>query len=131
MKRIATSVFGFLCFISLITPLFAQFETAEILGTVRDPTGAAIPGAAVTLINPDTGIRSTSMTDEVGNYDFFSVKVGKYSIQVDFPGFAQASITGITADVNARKRVDVTMQVSTAAQSVEVAVTDVAALETD
>src|SRR5262249_51196351 len=106
MKRVATGVFGFLCFISLITPLFAQFETAEILGTVRDSSGAAIPGATVTLINPDTGIRSTAVTDEVGNYNFFSVKVGTYSIQVDFPGFAQASITGITADVNARKRVD-------------------------
>src|SRR5215467_8263997 len=132
MRRIATSVLGFLCFISLITPLLAQFETAEILGTVRDPSGAAIPGAAVTLINPDTGIRSTSMTDEVGNYDFFSVKVGRYSIQVDFPGFAQASITGISADVNARKRVDVVMQVGTTAQSVEILVTDAApAVETD
>src|SRR5262249_53156450 len=71
-----------------------------------------------------------AMTDELGNYDFFSVKVGRYSIQVVFPGFLQASITGITADVNARKRVDVTMQVTT--ESVDVVVTDAAAaLETD
>jgi hypothetical protein len=132
MKRIATSVFGFFCFISLITPLFAQFETAEILGTVRDPSGAAIPGATITLINPDTGIRSTTTTDAVGNYDFFSVKVGRYSIQVEAPGFAQASIAGISADVNAHQRVDVAMQVGTAAQSVEVVVTDAApAVETD
>ena len=91
MKKIVTRVFGFICFISLITPVFAQFETAEVLGTVRDPSGAAIPGASVTLINPDTGIRSTATTDNFGNFDFFSVKVGKYSIQVEAPGFAQAS----------------------------------------
>ena len=98
MKRTAMRVFGLFCFILLITPLFAQFETAEILGTVRDPSGAAIPRATVTLINPDTGIRSTTMTDEVGNYDFFSVKVGSYSIQVDSPGFGQASIRAAVCD---------------------------------
>src|SRR5215467_400047 len=132
MKRIATGVFGVLCFISLITPLYAQFETAEVLGAVRDPSGAAIPGATVTLINPDTGARSTTITDSVGNYDFFSVKVGRYSIQVEASGFAQASIAGISANVNAHQRVDVTMQIPTAVQSVEVSAADFASVvETD
>lgn len=131
MKRIATGLL-ILCFLAVGTRLYGQFETAEVLGTVHDPSGAAIPGATVTLIHPDTGIRSTTVTDEVGNYDFFSVKVGRYSIQVDAVGFSQSSIAGISANVNARQRVDVTMQVGAVSQSVEVTVTDgAAALETD
>src|SRR5262245_29853097 len=132
MKKIVTGVFGLVCFISVITPLFAQFETAELLGTVRDPSGAAIPGATVTLISSDTGVSSTMMTDAVGNYDFLGVKVGAYSIQVEAPGFAQASINGISANVNAHQRVDVAMRLGTAVESVEVVVTDaVSAVETD
>lgn len=132
MKR--TPVVLFVCFrlLALTTYVYAQFETAEVLGTVRDPSGAAIPGASVTLINPDTGLRSTTVTDEFGNYDFFSVKVGRYLIDVEAPGFSKSSVAGISANVNARQRVDVQMQVGGVTQNVEVTVTDgAAALETD
>jgi outer membrane receptor protein involved in Fe transport len=123
-------VFAFLCLITSATSLYAQFETAEILGTVHDPSGAAVPGASVTLINPETGIKSTTVTDELGNYDFFSVKVGRYTVQVDAAGFAPASVAGITANVNARQRADVTMQLG--AQTADVTVTEAAAaVETD
>src|SRR5215468_1839777 len=132
MKKIITFLFVCLPILVVTTSLYAQFETAEVLGTVRDPTGAAIPGAAVTLINPDTGVRSSTLTDQVGNYDFFSVKVGRYSIDVEAPGFSKASIAGVSASVNARQRVDVTLQVGTLSQIVEVSATDGAAiLETD
>jgi hypothetical protein len=131
MKRISAILLVLLC-LAAPSVAFAQFETAEVLGTVRDATGAAIPGAAVTLINPDTGVRSATLTDELGNYNFFSVKVGRYSIDVEAPGFSKASIAGVSANVNARQRVDVTLQVGTISQIVEVNVTDgAAALETD
>jgi hypothetical protein len=128
--RVATGVLVFFCLIASTTSLYAQFETAEVLGTVHDPSGAAVPGATVTLINPDTGIKSITVTDTLGNYDFFGVKVGRYSVQVAAAGFAPASVGGISADVNARQRVDVTMQLG--AQTVDVTVTDTAAaIETD
>ena len=69
---------GVACFL-IATALFAQFETAEVLGTVRDPSGGAISKATVTLTNPDTGIQAKTTTDESGNYDFFNVKVGRYT----------------------------------------------------
>ncbi|HLH30195.1 MAG TPA: carboxypeptidase-like regulatory domain-containing protein, partial [Terriglobia bacterium] len=130
MKRIAIRLLILAFLAALIPSLYAQFETAEVLGTVRDPSGAAIPGATVILTNPDTGIRSTTVADEAGNYDFFSVKVGRYNVDVDAVGFAHASIGGITANVNARQRVDVAMQLGAVAQVVEV--TDgISVIETD
>ena len=47
---------------------FAQFDAATVLGTVRDSSGAVVPGATVTLKNAATGITATAVTDEHGNY---------------------------------------------------------------
>jgi hypothetical protein len=110
--------------------LFAQFETAEVLGTVRDATGAAVPGAAVTLTNQDTNIQTRATTDGNGNFDFFNVRVGRYTITVEHAGFSKASATDVTVNVNARQRVDLTMQVGAVTESVEVTGA-AAALETD
>ena len=90
--------------------LYGQFETAEVLGTVRDPSGAAIPKANVTLTNMDTGIQAKTTTDDNGNYDFFNVRVGRYSIAVEHAGFSKFTATDVAVNVNARQRVDVTMQ---------------------
>jgi hypothetical protein len=115
----------------LLAPaLLAQFETAEVLGTVRDPSGAAVPGATVTLTNQDTNIQTRGVTDANGNYDFFNVRVGRYTVTVEHAGFAKASATDITVNVNARQRVDLAMQVGAVTESVEVTGA-AAALETD
>ncbi len=105
---------------SLIGVLYGQFESAEVLGTVRDPSGKPIPGAAVILSNEETGIQSKATTDETGNYDFFNVKIGKYSLTVEHPGFSRFSTGGVVVNVNARQRVDASMQVGEVTQSIEV-----------
>ncbi len=56
----------------------AQFETASVLGYVRDVSGAAIPNAAVTLTNNATAIAQAATTDTEGRYEFSSVKIGNY-----------------------------------------------------
>ena len=66
------SIAVFLCLLSA-TLLFAQFETAEVLGTVRDPSGAVIARAAVTLTNQATGVQSKVVTGENGDFDFFKM----------------------------------------------------------
>ena len=110
--------------------LYGQFETAEVLGTVHDASGGAIPKANVTLINPDTGIQARTTADDNGNYDFFNVRVGRYSIVVEHAGFSKFTTTDVAVNVNARQRVDVTMQVGAVTESVEVTGA-AAALETD
>ena len=57
-------------------PVHAQFDTAVVLGTVRDGSGAVVPGATITLKSVDTGITAETQTDENGNYQFFNVRIG-------------------------------------------------------
>jgi hypothetical protein len=118
--------------ITLVVPALApaQFETAEVLGTVRDTSGAVIQNAAVTLTNLDTGIQAKTTSDTGGNYSFLNVRVGRYSVTAEAQGFSKFTTTGVTVNVNARQRVDVTMQVGAFTEVVEVK--DVAAtLQTD
>jgi hypothetical protein len=109
-----------LCLFALAAPLCAQFDTAEVLGIVKDPSGGGIPKASVTLLNQGTGIESRSTTDESGNYDFLNVKVGRYTITVEAPGFSKASTSDVEVQVGARQRVDISMKVGNVSESVEV-----------
>ena len=66
----------------------AQFlDQGAVTGTVQDNTGAAIPGAKVTIENPDTGFKLTTTADKVGVYNFSPVKIGNYSVTSSAPGF--------------------------------------------
>src|SRR5271165_294452 len=99
---------------------FAQFETSEVLGTVLDPTRNPVPNAAVTLTSRDTGIEAKTSTDGSGNYDFFNVKVGSYTITVEVTGFSKFLSQEIPVSVNARQRVDVVLQVGSVNETVTV-----------
>src|SRR5689334_4579674 len=91
--------------------LRAQFDAASVLGTVRDASGALVAGVAVTLKNTETGITATTRTDNKGDYQFLTVKIGKYEITATQPGFSSAVVNDIVLTVNARQRVDLTLQV--------------------
>ncbi|HMF75961.1 MAG TPA: TonB-dependent receptor, partial [Bryobacteraceae bacterium] len=108
----------------------AQFETAEVLGTVRDSSGGALPKAALILTNEETGIEMKSVADENGNYNFFNVKAGRYSLTAELAGFNKFTTSGVVVNVQARQRVDVELQVGAVTQSVEVK-SAAAVLETD
>jgi hypothetical protein len=110
--------------------LFAQFETSEVLGAVHDPTGNAVPGAKVTLTSLGQGTQATLKTDQDGVYDFFNVKVGHYSISVEQPGFTKFVTPDVMVSVEARQRVDVTLQVGEITTSVDVSAA-AAVLDTD
>ncbi len=77
------------CILVLSITAFAQFETSEVLGTVRDASQAPLVNAAVTLMNQDTGIEAKTTTDGSGNYDFFNVKAGRYSLTIEATGFSK------------------------------------------
>ena len=102
-----------LSFIPLLcaTSAFAQFETADVLGTIRDASGAPVPQASITLRNQDTGAIAKTKPDEGGNFTFPNVKVGIYTVTAEAAGFSKAVAADIRVDVNARQRVDLTMQV--------------------
>ncbi len=109
---------------------FAQFETSEVLGVVRDPSGSPIAKARVTLTNPDTGIQAVTTTGDNGNYDFLNVKVGRYTLTVEMAGFSRFTTNDITVNVGARQRVDAQLAVGVVSNSVTVEAA-ASVLETD
>lgn len=80
----------------------AQFETATVLGSVRDPNGAVVEGATVTLKNVATEITNTANTDANGDYQFAGVKIGVYQIVIEAAGFNRTVAENINVTVNAR-----------------------------
>jgi hypothetical protein len=114
------SVWLLLAFFSLAPAVCAQFDTAEVLGTVTDPSGAVLSNVNVVLKNQDTGIEAKTVTDDSGNYNFFDVKVGRYTINAQLTGFATFTATDVVVNVNARQRVDISMKVGSATETVEV-----------
>src|SRR6185295_18196257 len=90
------------------TTAMAQVNKSNLTGIVRDPSGATVPAAAVRLINLDTRVARTEVTDSSGLYRFLLLDLGTYSLEVSQKGFKRFSRTGIllnagettTADVN-------------------------------
>ena len=110
--------------------LIAQFETATVLGYVRDASGAAVPGVSVTLIDQQTKATVTAQTNGQGSYEFTDVKIGQYEVIAKATGFDISTTQAFTVTVNARQRVDVSLKTGSNSENVTV---DAAAslLETD
>src|SRR3984957_13675162 len=79
---------------------FAQQITGNIRGTVTDPTGAVIPGAAVTARQAETGLSRSTTTERNGTYVLLELPVGHYSLQVAAKGFQEYVQDGIMLNVN-------------------------------
>jgi len=97
-----------------------QYETASVLGFVHDTSGAALPGAKVTLINIATGVEETVTADAQGEYEFTSVRVGQYRVKGMAPGFSETLTEPFTAEVNARQRVDVSLKAGATSETITV-----------
>lgn len=95
--------------------------TGSILGTVTDPTGAAVPGAKVTLHNEGTGLNRTATTDTSGSFDFLAVPVGEgYVVQVEAAGFQKSTQSGLKLLVNQRFHADFQLVVGAVTQTINV-----------
>ena len=90
---------------------FGQLTTGSITGTVTDQSGAAIPGATVTLKNADTGIVHTTLTNETGKYEALSLPAGTYEISASLAGFQTAVRTGIALALGQNPVVNFALQV--------------------
>ncbi len=109
----------------IFTPISQASITGSISGTVRDPSGAVMPGATVLVVNMRTGVRQTVTTDSRGFYSFPELPIGEYEIMIQKAGFRQYKQTGLVLDVNTALRVDATLEVGEVSQSVTVSSTAV------
>lgn len=101
-------------------PLMADV-TGTVLGTVTDPSGAAVAAAEVRLTNPSTGLARTAMSNDAGYYEFLAVPVGEnYVVEVEKSGFEKSTQTGINLLVNQKFRADFKLVLGSVSQKVEV-----------
>ena len=91
-----------------------------ITGSVKDISGAIVPGAAVSVKNLETGLNRTSETDESGNYRFSALPVGPYEVNAEKAGFKMALRRGITLVVGQEAVVDLALEVGAVEQTVTV-----------
>ncbi|HEY2381337.1 MAG TPA: TonB-dependent receptor [Terriglobia bacterium] len=91
-------------------------------GTVADPSGAVLPGVSVTATNNATGVVTTVVSNESGAYNLTGLLPGAYTVSAELPGFQKATYTNVVLGNAQQVRLNFTMQVATAAQSVEVTV---------
>jgi hypothetical protein len=113
---------GLLCVVvlSLNAPLLAQSATANILGRVEDPSGAAVPGAAITVVNVLTNETRTTSSDSAGNYLVPALAVGSYRVEAQVPGFKNFIRAGLQLEVNRNARVDIMLEVGALTETIEV-----------
>ena len=104
------------------TPVFAQ--DATIVGSVTDPTGAAVPNATITVTKTDTGQSRRFSSNNDGQYVAPALPIGSYTVQVESGGFKQLS-KNIVLNVNDRARLDFQLQVGAAQEKVTVEATAV------
>jgi carboxypeptidase family protein/TonB-dependent receptor-like protein len=101
-------------------PAWAQFDTATVVGTVRDSSNSVVPDAKVTLTNTATGVSVTRMSNGSGTYEFVTVQPGAYVITAEKEGFAVALADNVQVQVGARQRVDLQMAVGQLSEKVVV-----------
>ena len=101
-------------------PLLGQFDTATVLGTIRDASGAVVPNSKVTLENVNTGVAASTVANGNGNYEFVNQHLGLYKVKVEAPGFQTAEASPFELTTNARQRVDLSLQVGQASEQVTV-----------
>jgi hypothetical protein len=98
----------------------AQFDTASVVGNVRDVSGAVVPDAKVTLSSATTGISLVKTSTADGNYEFPAIKPGVYVVTAEKTGFAMALVDNVQVQVGARLRIDLQMPVGQVSEKIEV-----------
>src|ERR1700688_3860248 len=100
---------------------FAQTGgTGIVVGTVTDPSGAAVPGATVTLIDAATNSERITTTNDTGRYDFPNVPPGKYNLTISKGGFRAGKFVNQSVAVGESRTLDAKLEIGEASQVVEV-----------
>lgn len=113
MKRV------FLLILAFGAALWAQ-GTAQISGTVVDPSGARLPGVEVLATQTATGVVRNGISNETGSYVLPSLPTGPYRLEAALPGFRTFVQTGIVLEVNSNPVINVTLEVGQVTETVEV-----------
>src|SRR5438309_8241936 len=95
--------------LSLVPSLFAQSDRGSIVGTVADPSGAAIPGAIIRATQTTTNFLREVISTETGRFAVSELPPALYNLTITKDGFSTFTQTGITVGVSQVSTVDITM----------------------
>ena len=118
LTRSALSAVAAVCLAA--TAAFAQVDTGSILGTVKDTSGAVLSGAKVTLVHEGEALSLSAVTRSDGTYIFTPIKIGEYSVTVEYVGFGKAVRRGIKLNIQQQAVVDFALAPGDLVEAVEV-----------
>src|SRR6266699_1120498 len=128
LLAVAALILGAISFAALLvlTPTAsAQKTSGTITGTVTDPSGAAVPGATVSVVNERTGAAREAATNEEGSFSFPELEAGTYRISINKGGFKKLALKNVELHVADVTTLNLKMEVGTAAETVVVEATAV------
>ena len=117
--------YGLVCLAVLIfsLPSLAQQTLGSLNGTVVDPSGAAVPGATVTVTDTAINYSASTITQGTGFYQVFNLQVGTYTVKISIAGFETEELKGIPIQEARATTVNATLKVGQVSESVEVTAT--------
>ena len=117
--RLPVLLLAVVCIASSV-PMWAQKDAGSIVGTVKDQTGAIVANAKVTVSDVERGIHLETTTNESGDYVAGPLRVGRYTVTVEHPGFKKAVTPPVDLDVQQRIALNIALQVGQISESIEV-----------
>ena len=105
---------------TLPTEAAAQADQGAITGYVKDPSGAILPNAEITVTNLDTGLALNTKSNDSGVFVISPLKIGNYSVSAKVEGFAPLTQTGLRVDIQTRLGVNLILQPGSVSSTVEV-----------
>ena len=116
----------------LASSVAAQVDvaTATLKGSISDPAGAVVPGAAVTAISDERGVTKTTVTDRSGNYQIPLLQPGKYAVKIEAQGFSSFYTNDLTLTIGQVAVLDAKLEVGAVSTQVQVS-SDVGLVETE
>jgi hypothetical protein len=106
--------------LAIYQSVFAQIDTGAIVGSILDPSGAAVPKAAITVTNAATHELFNTVSNSSGQYQFTGLRVGEYTVTVKASGFSTQMVSNVQIDVQSRPSIDFTLKIGDASQTVQV-----------
>jgi hypothetical protein len=112
MKRLCLSIVPVLLLCLAAITGAAQTVTGSVRGTITDPSGAIIPGAAITVTNTATGVNTKATTNGAGEYSVRFLQIGQYKLTVEAPGFTKEVYGPFALEIDQDAKVDLKLKVA-------------------
>ncbi len=131
-RKFVNNFIAVFCFVIVSTTLtFAQTSRGTVSGIVKDPVGAVVPGAEVTLTSLTTTVTRSTTTNDEGFYRFDAVDLGTYSVSIAAANFGTVTKSGIIVNANQTSAVDAELTLGSQQVTVEVTADAGAGLQTE